>query len=109
MGTSSAGGYQYGYTNPIPGSFGESVAGTVPDSVVVTGTSLTNPFHDAVTSPGEAGMFDVNPAFAPAVDVSQQQEGQINPEVAEPLGAEDTDNPEANENSGDEGPTKTNP
>lgn len=113
MGTSSAGGYQYGYTNPIVevGADGSSVDGVLPDGVVVTeATPVTTSaaFTAAIDSVDTASMDDVNPAYATSVDNSKQSLG-VSPSSQDPRpfsvgvearGAEDLDNPVTNLSKG---------
>lgn len=65
----------YPYANALPGTAPgtASIAGTLPDSSIVGLGAQDAPegtYHDAVTSPSEAKMFDLNPAFAPAAELA---------------------------------------
>lgn len=111
----------YGYRNPIPGAplkvdtrdddglpdttSTRTVAGTVPDSVVVA-VGVQNlaaaPFHDAVVSPTEISHFDLNPAYEPSVNVPGQSMGFPAPTEHEPYGGVDTDNPVGDQDGRDE-------
>lgn len=110
--TSEAGGYQYAYTNPIPGATpGQEVPGQVPDNTVVAlgaQAPVLAPFAPNVDSKYQVENDVLNPAFNPATEFEEGEQERIgpdmqDPEAPEPAGAEDQagDNPVAEEAKGD--------